>query len=187
MPGARVAPPTGRSTPSTDCNCSEVTPPTRRTRGGSEVQSTIVDSTPTVLAPPSRTSGTSSPSSARTAAAVVGLTRPNRFADGAASPPPNAASSSRATGCPGTRRPTVSRPPVTSSGTAGRARDHQGQRTGPERRGQRPRRGRDLDRPVVELRRVAEVDDHGMLGAGGPSPRRGGAVHPGSRRRPPRP
>jgi len=52
-----------------------------------------------------------------TSAAVVGLTRPNRFADGAATPPPKARRSARATGWSGTRSPTVSRPPVTSSGT----------------------------------------------------------------------
>ena len=40
--------------------------------------------------PPSSTRSTSSPRSARTSAAVVGLTRPNRLADGAATPPPNA-------------------------------------------------------------------------------------------------
>ena len=57
------------------------------------VQSTIVDSTPTAHGPPSSTTATSSPRSARTAPAVVGLTRPKRFADGAASPPPNASSS----------------------------------------------------------------------------------------------
>ena len=47
MPGARVAPPTGSSTPSSACRVSFVTPPRRSTRGGSEVQSTMVDSTPT--------------------------------------------------------------------------------------------------------------------------------------------
>ena len=41
---------------------------------------TIVDSTPTRQGPPSSTTSTRSPSSARTCAAVVGLSRPKRFA-----------------------------------------------------------------------------------------------------------
>jgi len=62
----------------------------------------------------------------RTCAAVVGLMRPKRLADGAAMPawsPATAAkrrNSSSATGWPGTRRPTVSWPPVTASGTQAR-------------------------------------------------------------------
>ena len=53
----------------------------------------------------------------RRAPAVVGLTRPKRFADGAASPPPKRSSSSSVIGCDGTRIPTVVRPPVTTSST----------------------------------------------------------------------
>ncbi len=77
----------------------------------------MVDSTPTEHGPPSSTTSTSVPRSARTWAAVVGLTRPNRLAEGAAIPPPKAASSSRARGWAGTRSPTVAAPPVTASGT----------------------------------------------------------------------
>ena len=58
-----------------------------------------------------------SPRSARTWSAVVGLTRPKRLADGAASPPPKRSSSSSVSGWAGTRRPTVVRPPVTTSST----------------------------------------------------------------------
>jgi hypothetical protein len=46
----------------------------------------MVDLMPTLHGPPSRTSGTASPSSSRTCSAVVGLIRPKRLADGAAMP-----------------------------------------------------------------------------------------------------
>jgi len=42
---------------------------------------------------------------------------PKRLAEGAASPPPKARSTSSASGCAGQRRPTLSWPPVTTSGT----------------------------------------------------------------------
>gem|GEM_PF-3695606 len=57
--------------------------------------------------------------SCRTCAAVVGLTLPNRFAEGPATPEPNARSIASAIGCAGTRRPTDCCPPVTNSGTRG--------------------------------------------------------------------
>src|SRR3954454_16307213 len=66
----------------------------------------MVESTPTPPGPPSSTTSTSDPRSARTWAAVVGLTRPNRLADGAASPPSKARRSRNASGWPGTRSPT---------------------------------------------------------------------------------
>ena len=56
---------------------------------------------------------------ATTWSAVVGLTAPNRFALGAATPPPNARNSACASGCAGTRSPTVSAPPVVASATRG--------------------------------------------------------------------
>ena len=46
-----------------------------------------------------------------------GLTRPKRLADGAATPPPKRCSSSSASGCAGTRSPTLESPPVVTSGT----------------------------------------------------------------------
>ncbi len=57
------------------------------------------------------------PRSATTCAAVVGLTAPNRLADGAANGTPADRISSRAIGCAGTRSPTVSRPPATAAGS----------------------------------------------------------------------
>ena len=54
------------------------------------------------------------------ARAVVGLTRPNRFALGAASGLPNARMISAKTGCALIRTATVSRPAVTMSGTISR-------------------------------------------------------------------
>ncbi len=90
-------------------------PPGRSSDGVPELRSRIVDSTPTPQGPPSRIAPSDAPNSARTCSAVVGLTAPNRFADGAATPPPNPCSSASATGCAGTRRPTVSNPPVTAS------------------------------------------------------------------------
>ncbi len=103
--------------PSTSSTRSRATPPSRRIVVAPPAQSTIVDSTPTRHGPSSRIMSTSSPRSARTSRAEVGLTRPNRLADGAATPPPNARSSASATGWSGTRSATVGSPPVTSSGT----------------------------------------------------------------------
>jgi hypothetical protein len=47
------------------------------------VHSTIVDSMPIEHGPPSSTRSTESPKSLMTCSALVGLTRPKRFADGA--------------------------------------------------------------------------------------------------------
>ena len=64
------------------------------------------------------------------------------------------ASSARATGCDGTRRPTVSWPPVTTSATPRRARQDQRQRSRPERGGEpRARPSGIVARPARELRR----------------------------------
>jgi len=56
--------------------------------------------------------------SSRTACQVVGLGRPERFADGAATGVSHASKNAWATGCRGMRTPTVSNPAVTSKGTA---------------------------------------------------------------------
>ena len=61
-----------------------------------------------------------SPSWSKTCCAVVGDTCVKGLALGAASGTPAAAISRRATGCDGTRTPTVSSPPVTTSGTSRR-------------------------------------------------------------------
>ena len=57
------------------------------------------------------------PRSSSTWAALVGLTWPNLFADGATTPPPKASSMDVISGWAGTRTATLSRPPVTSSST----------------------------------------------------------------------
>jgi hypothetical protein len=49
---------------------------------------------------------------------VVGLTRPERLAEGAAIGSPRARISASAAGCEGQRTATVFRPPVTAAGTA---------------------------------------------------------------------
>ena len=89
--------------------------PGRKSTAPSPDRSTMVDSIPTALGPPSSTTSASAPRSARTCAAVVAESSPKRFAEGAAMAPPNARSNSRAPGCAGTRRPIVSWPPVTKS------------------------------------------------------------------------
>ena len=122
MPGARRGPVSSpRTGPSTMASsASSGMPPGRNTEGGSTVRSTMVDSTPIVHGPPSRTRSTSSPRSARTCSAVVGLTWPKRLAEGAAMPPPNASSTASVNGWAGTRRAMVSRPPATVGSTSGR-------------------------------------------------------------------
>ncbi len=121
MPGARTSGGGLRSTltPKSDSMAWTVMPPGLSNTGTSRVRSKIVDSTPTLHAPPSNNTSTSSPRSAWTCAAHVGLTRPKRFADGAAMPPPKLRKSASATGCAGTRIPIVSRPPVVALGTLG--------------------------------------------------------------------
>ena len=122
MPAARDGPLGAARARSSRRSMSSVgIPPGRSSCGGSTVQSTIVDSTPIGLGPPSRITSragsSDGPRSARTWAAVVGLTRPKRFADGAAIATPVVASSCCVSGWAGARTPTVSRPPVTTSGT----------------------------------------------------------------------
>ena len=88
----------------------------------------------------------------------------------------NAASNARATGCDGTRRPTLSWPPVTMSRDARRARQDQRQRSRPEGRGQLHRSLGYRARPARELRCVVQVDDHRMVGGaalGGEDPAHG--------------
>ena len=120
VPGAAISPPMSRPTgrPTSAVSCASVTPPSRSTTGSRPVTSTIVDSTPTRAAPPSSTTSTSAPRSARTCAAVVGLTLPNRLADGAATTPAECIEQREAqSDGRDTRIPTVGRPPVASSAT----------------------------------------------------------------------
>lgn len=83
------------------------------------MQSTTVDSNPTCAGPPCRMHGIRPSISSATAAQVVGLGRPERLADGAATGTAQARRKAWATGCAGHRTPTVSKPAVTSSGTEG--------------------------------------------------------------------
>ena len=68
MPGARLGPWSSVRTarPMMASMASAGTPPGRRMAGGSTVRSTMVDSTPTLVGPPSSTRSTSSPRSSRT-------------------------------------------------------------------------------------------------------------------------
>ncbi len=102
------------------CNASSVTPPGRSRRGGLVVRSTTVDSTPTVVGPPSRMQAMRPSRSASTCAAVVGLVCMKRLALGAAIGRSAALSIAWATGCAGTRTPTVSPPAATSAGMCAR-------------------------------------------------------------------
>jgi len=100
-------------------NSSRVTAPSRNTTGRFVVQSTTVDSSPTSEAPLLRMHGIRPDNSSRAAVHVVGLGRPDRLAEGAATGVPHSAKKTRATGCRGNRIPTVSRPAVTLSGMDG--------------------------------------------------------------------
>jgi len=65
------------------------TAPSRSTTGRLDVQSTTVDSSPTSDAPPLRIQGILPASSSRVAVQVVGLGRPERLAEGAATGVPH--------------------------------------------------------------------------------------------------
>ena len=175
------------SRPSTRSICARLTPPSRRIAGVTPVTSTMVDSTPTRHGPPSSTTPTSAPRSARTCAAVVGLTRPKRLADGAATPPPNASSRlerERMIGHAHADRVAAAGHLRRRRAAGLRAHDDR-ERARPERVGEsrarrRARRAR-ARRAARRARRARSPDDP----AGGPSPRRAGAPHPRSRRRHP--
>ena len=92
---------------------------------------TIVDSTPCAHAPSSTINGTASPRLAATWPARVGLIPPLRFADGAASGLPVAASSARIARCAGTRTATVSSPAVTGAAIPAVARNGSTNVSGP--------------------------------------------------------
>ena len=91
--------------------------PGLRITGTISVKSMIVDSTPTITAPPSKIIGIFPWRSSMTCSAFVGLGRPDVFALGAAIGTPDLLISSNATGWSGIRIATVSSPPVTQSGT----------------------------------------------------------------------
>ena len=79
------------------------------------MKSTMVDSTPIVHGPPSMIKSTSLPRSSNTCCAVVGLTFPNLFAEGAASGTCVASINRRVKSFAGTRNTAVSRLPVTAN------------------------------------------------------------------------
>ncbi len=119
---------------------------------------------PTAQGPPSRINDTASPRSSATCCAVVGEMRPKRLADGAAIPPPNSPRSARATGCEGTRMPTLVLPAGDGIRNARRARQDQRQRSRPECRGELARAVGHGTRPFRKLGCVVQVDDDGMVG-----------------------
>ena len=92
--------------------------PGRSTVGGDVVQSTTVDSTPASVRPPVRMQAMRPSRSCCTACQVVGLGRPDRFAEGAATGVSHASRNDCARGCRGQRSPTVESPAVTTAGTA---------------------------------------------------------------------
>ena len=113
---------TARSTstlPSTRRSCSTEMPPGRSTRGISVTTVITVDSTPTSQSPPFTMPSTRPMRSSHTCGNDVGLGRPERFADGAASGTPAALMIARAVGSDGMRTATGSRPPVVCIGTSG--------------------------------------------------------------------
>ena len=129
MPGAlgfspapmrRVTAGSTATSPSTASSCSRVTPPGRSSRGGVQVRSMMVDSTPTVQGPPSTMASIFPSMSSHMWAAVVGLGRPEVFPEGAATGMSAASRMARHTGWEGQRIPTVSSPAVTTSGTTSR-------------------------------------------------------------------
>ena len=97
---------------------SRETVPGRNRTGRSPASESTVDSMPTRVGPPSRIRSTASPKPRRTCSAVVGESRVNRLALGAAMGTPAARISASASGCEGMRRPTVGSPAVAISGTA---------------------------------------------------------------------
>ena len=140
-----------RPCPMTSARSSSVTPPGRSSTGTGPVRSSTVeldaDRTGTAVEDHRRDAELArSPirEFARHCAAVVGLTRPERLADGAATGRPTARSSVCATGCAGARTATVSSPALASSDTPPSVRRGSTRVSGP---GQKRRAAA---RPVVE-------------------------------------
>ena len=137
--------------------------PGRNSRGGCVVRSTIVDSIPPAVGPPSRISGIRPSRLANTCAACVGDNCDDRFALGAANGTPASRSSATATPCAGTRTATVA-PPGHGIRHFGPLGQHQRQRPGPEslrqpRRGVRPSGGNS-----THLRHLRHMHDQRIVG-----------------------
>ncbi len=138
MPGARGEAASARPSgaPAAASIAAAPSMPGRSSTGCAPEQSTIADSMPTRHAPPSRTSR-SAPNSRSTCAAVVGLTRPKRFALGAATPgTPRPAAAPQECVRDRMRRAAQAERRLAGGGRVGHARpardDHR-QRPGPER------------------------------------------------------
>ena len=127
----------------------------------------MADSMPMRAAPPSST-GSASPNSSATCAAVVGLTRPKRFALGAAMPATPASPAPREQGVGDRMRRAAQADRRLAGGggggDAGPARDDHRQRPGPERldRVARDRRQRRAKRSAPAA--VGDVDDQRVPG-----------------------
>src|SRR5262245_9654054 len=101
----------------TSDNSSSVTAPARKITGVSPEQSTTVDSKPIFVRSPLRIQLMRPSRSALTACHVVGLGRPERFAEGATMGTPQARKNCRAIGSFGIRTPIVFNPAVAADGT----------------------------------------------------------------------
>ena len=102
--------PAGIASPKAAAMASREIAPGRSRRMVPPRQAMIVDSSPSGEGPSSRIQSTRPCRSAATCSARVGLTRPDRFADGATSGSPTASISARAILWEGARRATVSSP-----------------------------------------------------------------------------
>jgi len=96
---------------------SRVTAPGRRMTTPESVTCATVDSRPKAHCPPSIIASTRPSISSQAISKLVGLTRPERLADGAAIGSSHRDSRRCAAGCEGMRMPTEPRPAVTASGS----------------------------------------------------------------------
>ena len=118
MPGAMMAVPATSSGRLIAASiASRDRPPGRNSATLPSRQATIVDSTPMGQGPPSRIMSTTAPRSATTSRAVVGLSRPDRLAEGATIGRPARRNRSSARGWFGIRRPTLANPAQARSQT----------------------------------------------------------------------
>ena len=149
----------------------------------------MVDSMPTGQAPPSST-GSDSPNSDATWLAVVGLTRPKRFALGAATPGTPSAAAARSSAWPPGGPGSAGRcacPPAAAVATPGARRHDQGHGPGQNAAIRRSATGRAPQR-TCGRRRSAHVHDQRMVGRaalGGEDPATAASrprVRPGHRR-----
>ncbi len=147
-------------------------PPGRSKIACSPLNASTVDSMPTVQAPPSRMKSTRSPKLSRTCSAVVGESWVKRLALGAATGTCAASISASATGCEGMRSPTVGRPAVTRSGTAGCLRNTRVSGPGQKRWASSSARCGHSAHDVPRHLAAADVHDDGTALADGPWPRR---------------